>query len=80
MNIPRFSHLLTGELYLEAKDGGEDHLDVLEEAVVTVIVAVQANLVRVDHRVVIFSGDLLHRTSVPLRLTRGDIFRNQLIL
>ena len=45
-HLPRIVHLL-------AEDGAEDHLDVLEEGVVTVVVAVQAYLVGVNHVIVI---------------------------
>ena len=39
------SDFFTGKLHLEAKDGGKDHFDVLEEGVVAVVVVIQADLV-----------------------------------
>ena len=50
--LPRIQNLLT-------QYSGEDHFDVFDEGVVAVVVAVQADLVRIDDVIVIPDGDLL---------------------
>ena len=72
--------LLPSKFNLPAKDSREDHLDVLDETIVAVVVAVQANLVRIDDRVIVLRGNLLHWSSVALSFLLRHILADHLVL
>ena len=53
---------------------------IINERIIAIIIAVQSNLVRVYHRIVVFHGDFLHRTSITRSLLLSYILRNHFIL
>ena len=52
--LPAALDFLSGISHAPAEDGGEDHLEVLEEGVVTEVVEVEADFVGKDYFVVVF--------------------------
>lgn len=71
-------YLLPSIPNLPAKDSSKDHLDVFNKTVVAIVVAVQANLVRINHIVIVPHRNLLitHRRKIRqrLKLHRINIF------
>lgn len=57
-------NLFSGELYLEAKDGSKDHLNIFDKTIVTVIVAIQSYFIRIYDVIVIPHRQLLIRQSL----------------
>ena len=55
-HFPRIFHLLPEHCT-------KYHLDILDEGVVVVVVAVQAHLIGIDDRIIIFYRNLLHRAE-----------------
>lgn len=73
-------NFLPSKLHLSAKHCCEYHFDILPEGVMAIVIAVEANLIRVYHLVIILSSYFLHRASIPFCLFLCHILRNHFIL
>ena len=73
-------NFLPCKLHLSAKHCCEYHFDILPEGVMAIVIAVEANLIRVYHLVIIFSSNHLNRASITLCLFLCHILRNHFIL
>lgn len=58
------SYLLPCILHLLSEHSTQYHLDVLQEGIMPIIIAVQSHLVWVNHIVVVLHGNLLHGSGI----------------
>ncbi len=73
------SNHLPSILHLPPQHRAEDHLYVLPERIIPIVIAVEPHLVGIDDRVVILHCYVLRVSGVACLLSLGDVFGDHLI-
>lgn len=74
-----YLHLFPRKLHPKVQHCRENHLDILDERIVPVIIAVKPHLIRINYSIIVFSSNLLHWARITLSLLLRHILGNHLI-
>ena len=73
------SYLLSCIFHFLSKDSTKNHLNILDKRIIPIIITIQPNLIRINHRVIILHRYILRVAGVACLLSLGNVFSNHFI-